>query len=268
MAAAALPLAGRRAIVTGATSGIGRATALLFVRQGARVVATGRSAEALKEMEASGCLTVQADLTEPGACERLVAESVRLLEGQLTTVVNCAGVLKGGATGSDGALDTFEFNFAANTRAVNEVMHYALPHLKAAFKADKDCSPSVVNVTSICGLQSFAGVGAYCASKAATEMLSKCAALDVAADGVRVNCVSPGVVETPLQTRGGMADDAYKAFLERSIGVTHPMGSSLGRVAQPEEVADVVSFLASPAAAYITGESIRIDGGRSIVGAR
>lgn len=277
MAAAAakkLALAGRCALVTGATSGIGRATAIAFLEAGARVAATGRNAAALEEMKARGAVVICADLTEAGACQRVVEEAVSGLGGSLDTLVNCAGVLQGGAFGTEAcSLDNFMFNFNANTKAVFEVMQHATPHLKGAFarrkEAGEEQDPSaIVNVTSVNGIHPFGGVASYCAAKAATEMLSRCAAVDLAPHGVRVNCVAPGVVETPLQRRGGMSDDAYEAFLKRSRETTHPLGAALDRIAQPEEVADLVVFLAGNASKFVTGTTVKIDGGRGCVGAR
>lgn len=99
-------------------------------------------------------------------------------------------------------------------------------------------------------------------------MLSKCAALDLAPDGIRVNSVNPGLVITELQKRGGLDDDAYAALVQRSIAFTHPLAQARGSVAEPEEVSDLIAFLASNKAGFITGECIAIDGGRQCLGAR
>mmetsp|Transcript_6390 Transcript_6390/g.17972 ORF Transcript_6390/g.17972 Transcript_6390/m.17972 type:complete len:110 (-) Transcript_6390:81-410(-) len=108
----------------------------------------------------------------------------------------------------------------------------------------------------------------YCAAKAALDMFTRCAALDLAPDGVRVNTVNPGVVITPLQKRGGMSDEAYEAFVKRSVDVTHPLAQSRGTVASADEVGNVIAFLASDKAGFVTGENIRVDGGRACLGAR
>jgi NAD(P)-dependent dehydrogenase (short-subunit alcohol dehydrogenase family) len=117
----------------------------------------------------------------------------------------------------------------------------------------------VVNVSSVNGLRAFAGVAVYCSSKAALDHLSRCAALDWAPHGVRVNCVNPGVTVTNLHTRGGMDAERYAAFLQRAKE-THP----LGRPGQANEIADAVLFLASPRAAWITGDTMAVDGGRHL----
>ena len=143
-----------------------------------------------------------------------------------------------------------------NVRAPFYLMQRLLPSLI-------ERKGNVVNVSSVTGIRAFPGVLAYCSSKAALDQLSHCAALELAPKGVRVNAVNPGVTVTELHKRGGMNEQAYAAFLEHSKS-THP----LGRVGQPEEVADLIYFLASPKAGWITGISAPIDGGRSQTCAR
>jgi len=254
-------LSGLKILVTGASSGIGQSSAKVLAAHGAEVFGTGRNVSALESSEYLKGFHV-CDLTESGAAEAAVEAAVSEMQG-LTTVVNAAGVLQGGAMGSVG-LENFHYNMTANVQAVFEVMQHSIPHLRS----QKDMSPSIVNIRSVNGKQAFAGCATYCASKAAVDQLSRCASLDLAPDNIRVNVVNPGVVETPLQRRGGMDDDAYANFLDRSINVTHPLGSALGRVAQPQEVGELISFLVSKNAKFITGECIAIDGGRQNLGAR
>jgi len=145
-------LAGKLVLVTGASSGIGWATAALAVQQGAKVCAVGRNQEALEKLKSEiGCEIVVGDLTEKGACERIVKEAVEKLGG-LTTLINNAGVLRRAAMDT-ATLDDFEANFGANTRAVFEMMQHSIPHLKAVGEG-----ASIVNVSSVNGLQSFGGV--------------------------------------------------------------------------------------------------------------
>ena len=117
---------------------------------------------------------------------------------------------------------------------------------------------NIVNVSSVAGLRPYPGLLPYCASKAAVDQITRCLSLELGPRGVRVNAVNPGVVVTNLHRAGGMAEEAYQAFLERG-GETHP----LGRVGQPEEVAELILFLASSKAAWITGTTMSIDGGRA-----
>ena len=146
-----------------------------------------------------------------------------------------------------------------NSRAVFSMMGECIPYLK---KSDRGAS--IVNVSSVNGMQSFAGTMAYCASKSAVDMMTKCAAVDLAPHKIRVNSVNPGVVVTSLQKTGGLDDEAYEAFLERSRTVTHP----LGRVAEADEIAEAILFLASEQSGFITGANLPIDGGRICLGAR
>ena len=139
-------------------------------------------------------------------------------------------------------------------------------NVRAPFRLIREAASSlvsrrgaVVNVSSVAGLRAFPGVASYAVSKAAVDQLTRVAALDFAASGVRVNAVNPGVVVTNLHRRGGMDETKYAEFLERSK-TTHP----LGRPGRPEEIADLIAYLISPAAGWITGETIAIDGGRHL----
>jgi NAD(P)-dependent dehydrogenase (short-subunit alcohol dehydrogenase family) len=253
-----------KCLVTGASSGIGKATCEVLTRYGAKVVGTGRNEEALLSLKKEGAIVefVVADITDENECQRVVDSAVEFLGG-LTTVVNAAGVLQGGAMGSVG-LDNYKFNMTANCQAPFEIMMHAIPHLKE----QKDAYPSIVNVSSVNGKQAFAACAAYCMSKAALDQLTRCASVDLANFGIRVNAVNPGVIETNLQKSGGLNDDQYAAFLKRSIETTHPLAASLGRVGQPDEVGELIAFLVSDKAKFITGECIAIDGGRQNLGAR
>jgi len=166
-------------------------------------------------------------------------------------VVNGAGIIASGSIG-DTSDDAFDTMMDVNLRASFRLIRAATPALVARKGA-------VVNVSSVAGTRSFPNVLAYCVSKAAVDQLTRCAALDLASQGVRVNAVNPGVVVTNLHRRSGMDDARYAAFLEHSK-TTHP----LGRAGTPEEVAELIAFLVSPASAWITGETIAIDGGRHL----
>jgi NAD(P)-dependent dehydrogenase (short-subunit alcohol dehydrogenase family) len=250
----------QKVIVTGASSGIGRATAMRFGRAGAAVVAVGRDAAALADVaravegEGGTCSTVTADVTEAAAPSRIIAAALKQMGG-LTTLVNAAGIIGNGSieTTTDEEWDTM---MDINARAPFRLMRAAMPSLI-------ESKGSVVNVSSVTGLRSFPGVLAYCVSKSAIDQLTRCAALEVAAKGVRINAVNPGVVISNLHRRGGMNEEKYSAFLEHSKA-THP----IGRPGEPTEIADLIFFLASPGAAWITGETVSIDGGRHLTCAR
>ena len=247
-------------VVTGASSGIGRAAALRFGRDGAAVVAVGRKAAALSEVaqqvQAAGgrCVTLEADVTAAGAPAAIVDKALAEFGG-LSTLVNAAGIIASGTVEntSDAAWDEM---IDINLRAPFRLMRAAAPHLIAS-------KGSVVNVSSVTGLRAFPGVLAYCVSKAGVDQLTRCAALEMAPHGVRVNAVNPGVTVSNLHRRSGMNEENYAAFLERSK-TTHP----LGRAGTTDEIADLIVFLASERAGWITGETISIDGGRHLTCAR
>jgi NAD(P)-dependent dehydrogenase (short-subunit alcohol dehydrogenase family) len=249
-----------RTIVTGATSGIGRAVVRRFAESRARLLLAGRDAEALEIITAEVAGTagdvrvVTVDVTADGAPSLIVGAAIEAFGG-LDALVNAAGIIANGTIEStdDTAWDAM---LDVNLRAPFRLMREAAPHLSASRGA-------VVNVSSVTGLRAFPGVLAYCVSKAGVDQLTRCAALELAPKGVRVNAVNPGVVVTNLHRRSGMSEDVYASFLERAKE-THP----LGRPGAPEEIAELVHFLASDRSAWITGETISIDGGRHLTCAR
>jgi NAD(P)-dependent dehydrogenase (short-subunit alcohol dehydrogenase family) len=248
---------GKRVIVTGASSGIGRATAERFSSEGANVAIVGRRMKALEEViscsEKKG-FTVIADLSDENQTERCIAEAVEMMGG-LDVLVNAAGILKSGRI-EDTTIELWDEMMNINLRSIFHLMKLAVPHLERT-------KGNIVNVSSVTGPRSFPGVLAYCVSKAGLDQLTRCAALELAAKGIRVNAVNPGVVVSGLHRSGGMNEEAYAAFLEHSK-TTHP----LGRVGNPEEIADLIYFLASDRASWITGATVSIDGGRALTCAR
>jgi NAD(P)-dependent dehydrogenase (short-subunit alcohol dehydrogenase family) len=250
----------RVVLVTGATSGIGRAVALRFAESAARVAAIGRSVEALREVgdairKAGGePLTIAADVTKEEDVRNLMQHAVDEF-GRLDVLVNAAGHLSTGSI-EDTSLVAWDKMLDVNLRAVFHLMRLATPHLI-------ETQGNIVNISSVTGLRSFPGVLAYCVSKAAVDQLTRCAALELAPKNVRVNAVNPGVVVTEIHKRGGMNEGAYEQFLERSK-TTHP----IGRVGQASEIAELVFYLASEKASWITGATYSIDGGRALTCAR
>lgn len=251
---------GKAVIVTGATSGIGRAAAEAFGRQHGSIVVVGRDeqglAEAATAVRLAGGTPVmcRADVTSDEAADRIIRTAVDACGG-IDVLVNAAGVIASGSLEAT-TDEVWDRMMSVNARAPFRLMRAALPHLTAR----KGC---VVNVSSVNGLRSFPGVLAYCVSKSAVDQLTRCAAIELAPLGVRVNAVNPGVTVTNLHRRSGMNDAQYAAFLERSK-TTHP----LGRPGQPGDIAEMILFLASEKASWMTGETIPIDGGRHLTCAR
>ncbi len=248
------------AIVTGASSGIGRATALALAAEGAAVAVVAREAATLESVVAdcrhagAEAIGLAADLTSAAGPDAIVRDTVARFGG-VNVVVNAAGIIAMGTTEgtSDEAWDRM---MDLNLRAPFRLMRAAFPHLQQRRGA-------VVNVSSVNGRRVFPNLAAYNTSKAALDQLTRCAAIDWAPHGVRVNAVNPGVTVTNLHRRSGMNEEAYAAFLARAKE-THP----LGRPGQPDEIAALILFLASPQSGWITGETIAIDGGRHLTCAR
>ena len=249
----------KRVIVTGASSGIGRATAVRFLSEGHNVALVGRRAGELQGVASFAArggkpFIIAADLSDERQTESCLAHAIEKMGG-LDVLVNAAGILKAGRI-EDTTLELWDEMMNINLRSVFYLMKLVVPYLERS-------RGNIVNVSSVTGPRSFPGVLAYCVSKAAVDQLTRCAALELAAKGIRVNEVNPGVVVTELHRAGGMNDEAYAAFLEHSK-TTHP----LGRVGKPEEVADLIYFLASDSAGWITGATVSIDGGRALTCAR
>lgn len=247
-------------LITGATSGIGKATALKFASAGANVAAVGRNQQALAslsiQLQAYGGreLMLEADLSREAEVDRIVSQVVKHFGG-LDVLVNAAGHISSG-TIENTTLAAWDAMLNINLRTVFLLTQKTAPLLI-------ESHGNVVNVSSVTGLRAFPGVLAYCVSKAGLDQLTRCAALELAGKGVRVNAVNPGVVVTEIHRRGGMNHEQYTAFLEHSKE-THP----LGRVGEASEVADLILFLASARASWITGATYSIDGGRAQTCAR
>ncbi|NMF96330.1 SDR family oxidoreductase [Aromatoleum toluolicum] len=241
----------RRVLLTGASRGIGRAICLRLAAEGATIAACGSAhgdelAAVVEEAGRAGGRVVPllGDLSDPATPARLVAEAEAALGG-LDAVVGNAGVSRP-STLAEMELADWEFLFGVNLRA---------PWLlaKAAYPALRESRGSFVSVASMSGVQPYPGMGAYSPSKAGLLMLIRVLAQEWAADGVRVNAVSPGLIHTPLTARV-YADPAVRAGREALI--------PLHRIGDPaEHIAGVVAFLLSDAATYMTGQNLLADGG-------
>ena len=248
------------ALITGASSGLGRAAAVIFAANGYSVVAFGRNEGELSSLrddtrDAKGSIRIHlGDITEISQVDRLVSDTVDSL-GKIDVLVNAAGIIKNGNI-LDTTLDEWDKMMNINLRSTFYLMQKCVPHLTVT-------KGNIVNVSSVTGTRAFPNVLAYCVSKAATDQLTRCTALELAPKGIRVNAVNPGVVVTNLHRRGGMSEPEYTKFLEHAKN-THP----IGRPGQPQEVADLIYFLASEKASWITGGTYEIDGGRAQTCAR
>ena len=251
--------AARAVLVTGASSGIGRACALALGNEGARLGLAGRRRDRLEETavavrKAGGeAVVLEGDVREEAVCARWAAECERAFGG-LDGLVNAAGVIGNGAVDGTAPAE-WDRVMDSNVRSLYLMTRAAAPLLKRR-------KGSVVNLSSVAATRPYAGLAAYCVSKAAVDMITRCAALDFAPDGVRVNAVNPGVVVTELHTVTGAVAD-YPAFLERGKS-THP----IGRVGRADEVAALILYLLSDEAGWITGACMPIDGGRALASAR
>jgi NAD(P)-dependent dehydrogenase (short-subunit alcohol dehydrogenase family) len=238
-------LGGKVAIVTGAGSGIGRAIATALHAEGASVALadiTGNEKAVADEL-GDRTLAVRADVTSGAGVAALVA-AAREAFGGLHVIVNNAGIDGDMGPLADSSEENFDRVIAVNLKGVFLGMKHALPLMVAGGGG------SVVNIASAAGLVGFPMISAYCASKGGVVQLTKAAALEYAAAGIRVNAICPGLIDTPLLA----AIDPAMTEVARAM-------TPLGRLGRPEEIANLAVFLASDESSYITGAALPIDGG-------
>ncbi len=240
----------RRIFITGATRGIGRAAADLFHVAGATVAINGRKAAdvdaAMTALGGERVIAAPGDLAAPGAAAAITARAASDMGG-LDILLNNAGVFRQGKMESFDEAE-WDFTFAINLKAAYFAIQAALPHLRASRGA-------IVNVASESGLMGNNNSAIYCATKAGMVNMSRALALELAPD-VRINCVCPGAVDTDMIAEDAARSDDPQGYLQE-LDAYYP----LGRMARPREIAEAIAYLASPAAAFITGAALSIDGG-------
>ena len=249
----------KTALLTGGTSGIGLAAAKLFLQNGVNTILLGRSRSRYDEAHKDllpllkgglQCSFIQADVASAEQCKKAVQEAADM-HGSLDIVVNSAGIYRENAIEN---VSEAEFDAIMNTniKGTYFICKYAAPYLKQSSNA-----PAIVNVSSDAGINGNYFCTAYCASKGAVTVFTKALALELAPYNVRVNCICPADVDTPL-TRAQFGSDPAKIKQGLSdAAALYP----LGRIAKPEEIAEVIYFLASGKAGFATGQVWSIDGG-------
>ncbi|GAB3812141.1 SDR family NAD(P)-dependent oxidoreductase [Pontibacter rugosus] len=241
---------GKVALVTGASSGIGKATALQYAREGASVVVSDvqedKGQEVVEEIKQFGgkAIFVKADVAKPEDCENLVKQTVKQF-GQLNIAFNNAGIGGEAAPVGDMSIDNWHKVIAVNLSSVFYCMKYQIQQML------QNGGGAIVNNSSILGQVGFANSAAYVASKHGVVGLTKNGAIEYGAQGIRINAVGPAFIKTPLLADAGMNEDTFKM-----LAGLHP----IGRMGESEEVAELVVWLSSDKASFVTGAYYAVDG--------
>ncbi len=248
---------GKIALITGGSSGIGQATAVAFAREGARIVIASRrvkeSEETIKLVKEAGSdgISVKTDVSQEAEVRAMVEKTIKAY-GRLDYAFNNAGIEGDVAPLAEQNVGNYEAVLGINVRGVFFSMKYEIPQML------KNGGGAIVNMSSVGGLIGFPGFSLYIASKHAVLGLTKTAALEYAKSGIRINAVSPAVIETDMVDRFvGKIGVGKEGEMRQQLAAMHPMG----RTGKPEEIASAVLYLCSDGASFVTGHTLVIDGG-------
>jgi 3-oxoacyl-[acyl-carrier protein] reductase len=251
-------LEGKTAIVTGAASGMGKATAQLFAQHGANVVLADLNQDAAQqvaaEFDAKQVRVIRTDVADNDSVKAMVKGTLDAF-GQVDVLVNCAGVPQAFTPIEEMSLEQWDKIMSVNVKSIFLTVKHVVPFMK------KRNTGSIVNIASIAGVRARPGLNAYCASKGAVIQLTRALALELAPYQIRVNVINPGPAETPMLGRFLSGDSAQVEEQKKRIFLD---SVPLGRLVQPEDIAQAALYLASDLAKIVTGEILNVDGGRGI----